>query len=217
MWVIRGGEHDELVVPFVEAGVIALPYPEVPDAEILTRSEIRRFLVGERTTAQLDADEALISAFVREIRDGESILLLDTSRGEVVVGTVTGRYEFATDPSAAAVPHQRTVEWLARHPVGDLPAAVQGVARQKPALQQDRSAEWAGYLAQVRDGSLGRDPKDRPVRTVPAPRTRASGTRKAPAAPRVKKPAIAQRTCPGCFLQTHPDRFVGDYCEDCAG
>ena len=89
--------------------------------------------------------------------------------------------------------------------------------RQKLDLQQDRSAEWAGHLAQVREGAVGRDPSDRPIRVAPVARTRSSGPRKAPAAPRVRKPAIAQRTCPGCFLQSHPDRFVADYCEDCAG
>lgn len=213
MWVIRGGDADQLVVPFIEAGVVGLAYPEVPDAEILTRSEIRRSLVGDRTTAQLDADEAILSAFVREIQPGESILLLDASRGEVVVGTVTSRYEFATDPSAAAIPHQRSVDWLARHPIGDLPSAVQGVVKQRPVLEQHRDAEWAGYLAEVREGNLGRDPKDRPVRTVAAPRTRAP---RAAAVPRVKKPTLQMRTCASCFLQTHPDRMQGDYCLDCA-
>lgn len=217
MWVIRGGAQDELVDRFVGEGVVGLVFPEVPDAEILTRSEIRRSLAGERTTAQLDALEEVVSAFVREIQDGNSILLTDLSRDEVVVGTVTSRYEYREDAPDGAQ-HQRTVDWIARHKVADLPTAVRTAVNPKQDLQQDRSAEWSGYLAQVRDGAIGRDPGDRPVRTVPVARTRSTSPR-TPRAPRVpKKPApVTQKTCPGCFLQSHPDRFVGDYCADCAG
>jgi predicted Mrr-cat superfamily restriction endonuclease len=215
MWVIRGGDQDELVGPFVDDGIVGLRYPEVPDAEILTHSEIRSHLTGDRTTAQLDALVDVLTAFVRQLDVGNSILLTDTSRGEVVVGTVTSRYEYRSDASDGAQ-HQRTVEWLARHPVSDLPSAVQGTVRHKLVLHQDRSAEWAGYLAQVKDGAIGREPADRPVRTV-APRTRTASERKAPAAPRTKKPVVAQQTCQSCFLQTHPDRIHDGICEDCGG
>ena len=85
---------------------VAMDYYEEDVPEILTRSEIRRFLVGERTTAQLDADEAILSAFVREIQVGESVLLLDARRSEVVIGTVTGRYEFAEEAAPAGIHHR---------------------------------------------------------------------------------------------------------------
>ncbi|MCU1370015.1 MAG: hypothetical protein JWO77_1209 [Ilumatobacteraceae bacterium] len=215
MWVIRGGEQDELVPRFVEEGVIGVRFPEVPDAEILTHSEIRGFLGGDRTKAQLDALEGVLSAFVREVQEGNSVLLTDLSRGEVVVGTVTSRYQYRTD-SPDGVEHERRVDWIARHPIGDLPSAVQAAVKPKADLHQDRSAEWAGYLVQVRDGAIGRDPGDRPIRTVAVPRTRSANSRKAPATPRVKKPAIAQQTCQSCFLQTHPDRIHDGICEDCA-
>lgn len=213
MWVIRGGDKDELVDRFVEQGVIGLVLPDLPDAEILTRSEIRRFLAGDASAAALDALEASTSAFVREISVGDSVLLLDASRAEVVVGTVTGRYEFDGGLPADDVRHRRSVEWLARHPVGSLPPAVQRVAKQRADLEQHRDAEWSAYLAEVRDGGIGKDPADRPARAV-SPTTRRSPSR--PAAPRVVKPVLAMRTCPGCFLQKHPDRFVGEYCADCA-
>jgi hypothetical protein len=216
MWVIRGGDQDELVAGFVEQGVIGVRFPEVPDAEILTHSEIRRFLAGDRTTAQLDALEGVVSAFVRELQEGNSVLLTDLTRDEVVVGTVTSRYQYEED-APDGVQHRRTVDWLARHPVGTLPSAVQSAVKPKADLHQDRSAEWSGYLTQIRDGVIGRDPSDRPVRSVAAPRTRSASTRKAPAAPRAKKPVVAQQTCQSCFLQTHPDRIHNGICEDCGG
>lgn len=217
MWVIHGGEQSQMVDRFVDGGVIALGYSQVPDAEILTRSEIRRFLADGRSTAALDAAEEMFSAFVRELQVGDSVLLPDPHRGEVIVGTITSGYEFDGTEGSEALSHRRSVEWIARHPIGDLPAAVQGVARQKATLQQHRDAEWAGYLAQVRDHEIGRDPKDRPARSaaVPATRRRAAGTARA-ATPRTPKAVVAQRTCPSCFLQTHPDRFRGDVCVDCA-
>jgi predicted Mrr-cat superfamily restriction endonuclease len=216
MWVIRGGDQDELVGPFVDEGVIGLRYPQVPDAEILTHSEIRSHLTGDHTTAQLDALVDVLTAFVRQLDVGNSILLTDASRDEVVVGTVTGRYEYRGD-GADGAQHLRTVDWLTRHPISDLPSAVQGTVRHKLALHQDRSAEWAAYLAQVKDGTIGRHPADRPVRAVATPRKRTASERKAPAAPRIKKPVVAQQTCQSCFLQTHPDRIHDGICEDCGG
>ena len=51
MWVIRGGEQNRLVDAFVDAGVTGVGYGEVPDAEIMTRTEIRRLLVDGGTSA----------------------------------------------------------------------------------------------------------------------------------------------------------------------
>ena len=212
MWVIRGGEENRLVDRFVDAGAIAVVFPEVPDAEILTRSEIRRSLASGQTTAALDAQEAMLSAFVREIQVGDSVLLPDPSRGEVIVGTVTSGYEFQGDPPGDDFRHRRTVDWLARHPVSDLPSAVQPAAKARALLQQDRNAAWSAYLAQVREGEIGRDPKDRRAKTVTSTPRRRSST----AAVRLAKPVVAMRTCPSCFLQKHPDNFHGDYCADCS-
>ena len=213
MWVIRGGEEDRLVDRFVDAGAIAVVFPGVPDAEILTRSEIRRSLASDQTTAALDAQEAMLSAFVREIQVGDSVLLPDPSRGEVVVGTITSGYEFQGDPPGDVFRHRRTVDWLARHPVSALPSAVQPAAKARALLQQDRNAAWSAYLAQVREGEVGRDPKDRRAKTLTSTPRRRSST----ATARPAKPVVAMRTCPSCFLQKHPDNFKGDYCADCAG
>lgn len=223
MWVIRGGERNQLVDRFVDEGMVALGFPDVPDAEILTHSEIRRFLDPALGTAGLDAQVGVMTAFVREVSVGTSVLVPDPARDEVVVGTVTGRYEFHVDQPAELGRHRRTVDWIARHPVADLPGPVQRVVKQSLDLEQHRDAEWSAYLGRVRNGELGRDPKDRPAGSTSETtrRSASSGPRapRAPRAPRVpKKPApVTQKTCPGCFLQTHPDRFVGDYCVDCAG
>jgi hypothetical protein len=213
MWVIRAGDQDRLVPRFVDQGVIGVGFGHVPDAEILTRTEIRRFLTDGQSTAALDAQEAAMSAFVRELQVGDSVLMPDPLCDEVVVGTVTGRYQFDDDATDPEFRHHRTVDWLARHPITDLPAAVRGTARQKPLLAQHRDAEWSAYLAQVRDGTIGRDPQDRPAPTL---RTATRRRPSSPASTRVVKPVIAQRTCQACFLQTHPDRMRGDYCVDCA-
>jgi len=218
MWVIRGGEQNRLVDRFIDEGMIAIEYPEVPDAEILTHSEIRRFLAGDLSTAALDAEVGVVTAFVRELAEGQSILVPDPARGEVVVGTITSRYEYHGDVPEDLGKHRRAVDWIARHPIAQLPSPVQGVTRQKLTLEQHRDAEWSGYLRQVRDGELGRDPKDRPAGTTST--TTKSATRSTtPRAPRVpKKPApVTAATCQICFLQTHPDRIHDGICEDCGG
>lgn len=216
MWVIRGGDDDRLVVPFVGEGFVGIDFDEVPDAEILTRLEIRRSLDRDGSSADFDAFEATLSAFVRELQVGDSILLLDRPCDEVVVGTVTGRYEFHDEVGPGGCRHRRPVEWLARHPVAQLPAAVQPVARQRLLLQQHRDAEWSAYLGTVRDGAVGREPADRPPPVVRERAARSSSAAPRRAARPAKPTPVTTRTCPSCHLQTHPDRFVGEYCADCA-
>ena len=213
MWVIRGGERDRLVDRFVDEGDIGIDLDEVPDAQILTRSEVRRYLDSDLSTAVLDTQADVVSAFVNEIQVGESILLIDSSRAEVVVGTVTDHYRFDAELPEGDARHRRTVDWLARHRIDELPAPLRSIAKQKPTLDQHRDAEWAGYLAQIRAEEIGRDPKDRPARPV---RT-AAPKRAAAASTRVTKPAIAQQTCSSCFIQTHPDRITDGVCLDCTG
>ena len=65
--------------------VIGVGFGHVPDAEILTRTEIRRFLTDGQSTAALDAQEAAMSAFVRELQVGDSVLMPDPLCDEVVV------------------------------------------------------------------------------------------------------------------------------------
>lgn len=210
MWVIRGGEQNRLVDRFVDDGVTGVGYYEVPDAEILTRTEIRRLLVAEGTSAAVDAHVAMLAAFVREVQVGDSVLMPDTPRGEVVIGEVTGRYEFHADLPAEDYRHRRAVRWLARHGVDELPASVQGVVKQRQTLRQDRDAAWSDHVRRVRAGDVGRDPKDRRPVTRPRPSGgRTSGGSRATAAP-------TMRTCPSCHLQWPPSRFAGDLCVDCA-
>src|SRR4051812_49855959 len=109
MWVIRGGEQDRLVDRFVDEGVIGVAHDAVPDAEILTRTEMRRFVVQDGTSSDADADVDVLSAFVNEIQEGESVLLVDARRGEVVIGEVTGRYEFHSAVAPGDCRHRRSV------------------------------------------------------------------------------------------------------------
>jgi hypothetical protein len=215
MWVIRGGEQDRLVDRFVDESVIGVAHDAVPDAEILTRTEMRRFVVQGGASSDVDADVDTLSAFVNEIQEGESVLLLDLRRGEVVIGEVTGRYEFHDALEPGECRHRRPVTWLVRHDIADLPAEVQTVARQRGTLQQNRDATWAGHMAKVRAGEVGRDPKDRRAvsRSVVSPRART----RAAATPRMPKPApVVDRPCPSCHLRKPVGQFRGDYCTDCA-
>jgi hypothetical protein len=214
MWVIRGGDDDRLVDRFVDEGVTGLLYPTVPDAEILSRTEMRPFLAeAGGTSAAIDGHVAMLSAFVNEIQVGESVLMPDVSRGEVVIGEVTGRYVFDGDLPPEQCRHRRTVTWLVRHPVADLPAPLRKVPAQRKALLQDRAAEWSAYVARVRAGELGRDPKDRRAATRSAAAPRARAPRAAPAA----KPApVLDRACPSCHLRKPAGQFRGDLCVDCA-
>ncbi len=120
-WVVRAGDENRLVDEFIDSGVIGVGYGTLPDGRDLTYTAVRRLLVAEATSEALDRHTSMFIEFVQEISIGHIILMPDTPRREMVMGDVTGPYEFHADLRPERCRHRRTVEWFGRVPLADLP------------------------------------------------------------------------------------------------
>jgi hypothetical protein len=222
-WIIRGGEGNRLIDEFIDAGVIGLGYPSVPDARRVDRWDIERILEAEGSPA-VDLHAAMLISFVHEVVVGDAVIMPDTPRGDVVIGVIAGPYEFHPEIDPHRHRHRRRVEWLGRHPRNELPAALHDLHRQRVTLRRVDVAALDEHLRRVRSGELGRPAADRRAPRAPAgPRAPRSpraprASRASAASTRVAKAEIATRRCVGCFQTKPTSLFDGDdpLCRDCA-
>jgi hypothetical protein len=217
VWVIRAGEDGSRVDEVVDAGVVALEYPDVPDGRSVDLYDITERLKARGWTSPETRAE-LFSHFVNQVRTGDLVVLPDTARRDVVIGRVDGDYEFAFGLDAEELRHRRAVTWLGRHGVDQLPEAHRDVTKQRAVLAERSGQSLLDHLESVERGEVGRSATDTTVTRAPrSPRSSTVASRSS--TPRAPKPAPAvTRTCTECFLAKSVDLFDGgsDVCVDCA-
>jgi predicted Mrr-cat superfamily restriction endonuclease len=211
-WVVRAGEENRLVDEFIDSGVTGVGYFTIPDGTDLTYTEVRRMLVDEATSEALDLHTSMFIEFVREISIGHVILMPDTPRREMVVGSVTGPYEFHPDLPPERYRHRRTVEWFGRVSLTDLPAGGDKLYRQRSTLTRASIPGLEEFTDRVRAGEIGRPATART--RAPA---RSTARRSRSAAPPKPPPVVRERLCPGCGMIKHVAQFGPEgVCVDCA-
>lgn len=207
-WVVRAGEENRLVDEFIDSGVTGVGYFTVPDGTDLTYTAVRRLLVSEATSEALDLHTSMFIEFVKEISIGHIILMPDTPRRDMVVGDVTGPYEFHPDLPPERCRHRRTVEWFGRVPLADLPAGADKLYRQRTTLTRASTPGLEEFTDRVRAGDIGRPAT---ARTGATPRRSSPAVRHRPA------PVVRERVCPGCGMIKHVEQFGPEgVCVDCA-
>ncbi len=197
VWIIRAGERSRLVDDFVTGDVTGVGYSSVPDGRSVTRDEVQDLLRDEGTTATIHRKVAMFDAFVNDVGVGDAILMPDTPRGDVVVGTVTSGYEYHAELPHDRCRHRRTVEWRARVPLAELPESQQGIHRQRTMLAEHAGDDLHEFVGRVVAGDLGR-----PAVTPPG---------------RYETPPPTGRICTSCGTRKADSVFDGDsvVCIDC--
>jgi hypothetical protein len=207
-WVVRAGDENRLVDEFIDSGVTGVGYFTIPDGSGLTYTAVRRLLVSEATSDALDLHTSMFIEFVNEISIGHIILMPDTPRRDMVVGDVTGPYEFHPDVPPERYRHRRTVEWFGRVPLADLPAGADKLYRQRITLTRASIPGLEEFTDRVRAGEIGR----------PATARSRAAPKRSRAAPRPKPPPLVrERLCAGCGMIKHVEQFGPEgVCVDCA-
>lgn len=221
VWIVRAGDEGQLVDLFVDAGVIGLEYPDVPDGRRVDQYDVIERLKARGWTSPERRAEMFI-LFVHQVRPGHLVVLPDTARGDVVVGRVEGEYTYDSSIDLDECIHRRAVTWLGRHDRSELPPSARDLYRQRAVLTERTSPGLLEHLEKVEHGEVGRAPHELDAPRAPrAPRPpaapRAPRAPKAP--PKLKVPAATTtRACTSCFLAKSPDLFLGggDTCVDCA-
>jgi restriction system protein len=223
VWIIRAGPSGRLAEPFVEHDVVALGWVDVVgDLRRYDRYALTEALedVGVPTPDQ-DAEELL--NFRDQVTGGDLVVVPDTAAREVVVGRVTGPYDFredspVVDEEEGPYPHLRTVEWWGRGGRDDLPEHLRKELNGRRTLHRLPSARaWTEVAEQLRAAPRSaRDPK--PARAAgprsSSPRPRAAAR---PAAPRTSPPPASKTLCEVCGISKPSSQFAkgSTMCNDC--
>ena len=221
-WLVEAGESGRLARLFESSGTVALGWADVPGLEDLTgldRDAVIDLLRGHRTVDAAHADATLLVRFRDDLRPGDLVVSVDTPARQLLVGEVTGAYEYRTDAPSDAHHHVRTVEWYGRYGRDDRTALSEEMARRTgldaAVVELTPTDAWLALAARVRERPPLAAAAPRPA---PARATRAAATKRAP---RVAKPVVVppptHRLCPGCFSQKLLSQFRAgsEFCVVC--
>ena len=109
----------------------------------LAVEEIGEQLAGSKSRTAINRRAEMLWAFANEIAEGDAIILPDRARRQVVIGRVTGPYEWVESAPVSEDRHTRTVKWSARFGWDDLPEPVKHTVLhyQRPVLRlQDQQS-----------------------------------------------------------------------------
>ena len=136
-WLVRGGEGGKYIDDAVNEGVITVDFGEASDVTGLPVEEIATQLANAKSRMAKNRLAEMLYVFANEIEKGDAIITSDRARRQVVVGRVTGPYEWVESDRAHLEHHTLPVTWNARCGWDDLPESVKHAVLhyQRPVLR----------------------------------------------------------------------------------
>lgn len=117
VWGVRAGQAGQQEREALEAGVITIDWPELPDLSGVASGEemkaLYRRLCRETRESVYTSKAGQVWEFIHGILVGDMVVLPLKNREEVAVGRVTGPYAYRDD-HPSNVQHVRPVRWLAK-------------------------------------------------------------------------------------------------------
>jgi len=152
VWLVRAGEHSRLVREFARNGVIALGWSRIPglgDLEGLDRDEIAGLIAVSGRTQTPAADAGELLAFRDTMKIGDLVVTPDSTTREVLIGHVTGDYQYLDPSPAGDYHHVRSVTWLRRWPRDRIGEELLVELRYRRTIRQlTHRQEWAAIVEQ---------------------------------------------------------------------
>lgn len=212
-WIVRAGEDSRHAEGFAAAGAIAIGWNDIPglgDLRGMEQKEIEALLRAEgRSAGVASADAREMIDFREGMQVNDVVVTPDSPAREILVGDVSGEYEYRADAPLGDYRHVRTVSWVGRFGRDSLSPELHQDTRYRRTIRllDARPDEWLALAAEMRAG----DPvsvKDRRG-TQSRVRARRAAAKEAPT-------AQTQR-CPGCGLGKAMGQFEAgsDLCVDC--
>ncbi len=119
LWLVRAGKHGEHEDLALEKGLAVIGWKEVPDlSAVKTREELNDLLRKSYPDVKPKTLQNWLSqlwSFLREIQPGDLVALPLKSRSAIVLGEVTGPYQYHPELAEDAH-HARPVKWLKELP-----------------------------------------------------------------------------------------------------
>ena len=204
VWLVRAGHGAQHVDAFLRRGVMTVGWARIRGLGDLRHHGEEEILdlLAAAGRGQPAEDRRELTSF-RDAAVGDVVITPDTPARDLLVGDITGGYEYAGAPVCGDHRHVRPVQWQARCARADVPhdLAQPTLHYQRTVLLLPQQEEWRAFATQVRTG------RGRPVDLPTSSRQRQA---------RGSGPRNDDRVCPACGLSRSPAMFDGDVCRDCA-
>ena len=195
-WLIRAGEESRLAPTFDVAATVVVGWGDIPglgDLTGLSRDAVVAVL--EREPAS-DADAGELLVFRDDVKTGDAVVAFGTPELDLLVGEVTGEYEYRAQPSDGDYAHVRTVRWYARTGRDGLPGAMDEPPADRQSIRPlTPSAEWLVLTDSLR--ATDAPPVKAPTKTAVAKAAAATKAAARKAAAAVPKPPAKLRSRAG--------------------
>jgi predicted Mrr-cat superfamily restriction endonuclease len=202
VWLVRAGEESRHAARFAASSVIAVGWRNIDglrDLRGLSEADVLRLLRVAPTLSSPEADAGELLAFRDDIGVGDVVVTPDATQRDVLVGEVTGDYEYLDPSPAGDYRHVRTVNWFGRWDRDLLPDHLRRETNYRRTLRRlTNRQEWLNFAETMRDSAR-------------MPTAKPQGARRSTGG----SAQSADRVCPGCGLLKSPAQFVSSVCRDC--
>lgn len=124
VWLLRAGHKGRYATDFILNGVAAIGWPAVGDLRGRERRELIAAVKEHYGEKGASGTAGMLWRFANEIVPGDLVLTPDPETRELHVGTVTGEYEFRSNPPVEGYPNVRPVDWSRQFSRDDLPKRI---------------------------------------------------------------------------------------------
>lgn len=124
VWLLRAGRRGRYATDFVANGIAAIGWPAVGDLRGRSRQQLVAAVKEHYGEKAASGTGGMLWRFANEIVVGDLVLTPDPETRELHVGTISGDYEFRTDPPVENYPNVRPVDWTRQFSRDDLPKRI---------------------------------------------------------------------------------------------
>src|SRR6476620_6153643 len=110
-WLVRCGDGARDIDEAVNRGIVTVDFPEAADVTGLPVEEIATQLASSKTRTAISRLAEMLYAFANEIEEGDAIICSDRARRQVVIGRITGPYEWVEETPVNQQHHTRKITW----------------------------------------------------------------------------------------------------------
>jgi restriction system protein len=117
-WMVRAGNDNELADVVSEKSLVAIGWSDMGDlSQLKTREAVKeryREVYPEHAEGRVAVNAGQLYRFAHEIDVGDCVMTYLKNSRELLIGRVTGPYEYREVMIHDHYPHIRTVEWIKR-------------------------------------------------------------------------------------------------------
>jgi hypothetical protein len=160
VWLLRAGHGAEHARAFADGGFVTIGWGRIPglgDLRLHDEEEMIRLLwAANRGQPRADLGELL--AFRDRLQAGDILVTPDTPARELLVGEITSDYRWSASPLVGDHRHWRTVRWLDRLALDDVPEPLVQTIRHYQRTVRELPDQDA-WLALIAPGGTGDEPR----------------------------------------------------------